>query len=79
MKFYKRNWINAGIGYRRDDIMILKPDAGNKNWLVRLIHGAAGQQRSEGEATFTRERKAFRYANRVIRRAKKTGLLTLND
>lgn len=68
MRLYKRKWVNAGIAYRRSDLMIIKPDAGNPNWLVRLVHGDAGEQKDENERTFTKESKAFRYANRVIRR-----------
>jgi len=79
MRLYKRKWLHAGIAYRRDDLIILKPDEGNKNWLVRLIHGAAGEQEGEYEATFEKEAKAFRFANRVIRRAKISGILNLND
>lgn len=76
---YKRKWVNAGIAYRRSDLMIIKPDAGNPNWLVRLVHGDAGEQKDENERTFTKESKAFRYANRVIRRAKWLGWTSLYE
>ena len=79
MKLYKRKWRNAGIAYRRDDLIILKPDAGNKNWLVRLVNGEAGEQSTEGERTFLKESKAFRYANRAIRRGDFYDLLNLDS
>lgn len=70
MKRYKRKWINAGIAYRRENYMIIKPDQDNPNWLVRKVHGAAGQQDDEIEGTFTNERKAFKFANKAVCRAK---------
>jgi len=70
MKRYKRNWVNAGIAYRKDVYMVIKPDQDNPNWLVRRVHGAAGQQDNEIEGTFTSERKAFKFANKAVWRAK---------
>jgi hypothetical protein len=65
-KWYKRKWVHAGIAYRKENYMIIKPDEDNPNWLVRLVHGDAGQQKDEYEGTFTSERKAFKFANKAI-------------
>jgi hypothetical protein len=71
MKLYRFFWTKEGFLWRRWNYVILPPKGSRTTWEVRRIYGEPGAQKEEKEGSFNTERKAFVFANRVIRDLKK--------
>jgi hypothetical protein len=67
VKKHKMNWTNEGIGWRRKNYFILKPETNIDPWRVRWVAGQPGEQIMEKEDSFVFEDQAFDHANKIIR------------